>query len=294
MSRRVAQGLVPALLLALGAAACAPPVQGPPRAPRATGVRSDQPVGSVLPSDLGQVRVARGARSLVLSAGPAAPDPALIAAAADAAVQAVTDVWGSDWDRFGSYVLVGGPRDLAAVLGRPPEQVRGLVAVAVQGRVVVDGSALAALPASGRSVVLAHETTHLATGAAGQDGVPMWLEEGFADYVGLRRSSVAVRTAAAPLLDRVRRDGLPDVLPSDADFAAGRADLGASYAGAWLACRYLAERYGEAELVALYRATAAGGGSPEHNLEAALTAGPGTTTAAVTEGWRRAVWGLVA
>lgn len=265
-------------------------------------VVADDPVGAALPWDLGALRAAHGRHSLVLAvADPDEPTEAVAGADAealaeveDAAVEAVTRVWGSDWARSALVVAVPGGAGLAAVLGRSADQVAGLAAVTTpEGFVVADGAALAAVPAAGRAVLLTHETVHLATGAASHDRVPMWLEEGFADEVALAASAVPVRTAAAPLLEQVAASGLPAALPTDlptdAAFTAARADVGATYAAAWLGARAIARRHGEAGLVAVYRATAAGRGTPPENLEAALRETLGSTTAAITADWRRDV-----
>ncbi|MFE2144596.1 hypothetical protein ACFXA3_23145, partial [Streptomyces sp. NPDC059456] len=60
---------------------------------------------------------------------------------------------------------------------------------------------------------------------------------------------------AAPALGRaVRRGELPGALPADREFAFG-ADpeaMARAYEGAWLACRLIASRWGDAALVRLY------------------------------------------
>ena len=82
-----------------------------------------------------------------------------------------------------------------------------------------------ALPATGRQVLLTHEITHLATGSAGDANVPLWLVEGFADYVGLLRSGLRVDSVAAAVLDPVRSgQPAPAALPADRAFDAGSAE----------------------------------------------------------------------
>jgi hypothetical protein len=66
---------------------------------------------------------------------------------------------------------------------------------------------------------------------------------------------VPVSRSASQILAQVRRDGEPATLPTEADFAPDDSRLGASYESAWLACRLIAERYGERRLVAFYRAS---------------------------------------
>ena len=86
-------------------------------------------------------------------------------------------------------------------------------------------------------MVITHELTHVATGATRGGRVPMWLSEGFADYVGYRDAGIPVRTAAAELAAEVRAGILPARLPGPGDFAPGAPRLAQAYEEAWLACR---------------------------------------------------------
>jgi hypothetical protein len=109
----------------------------------------------------------------------------------------------------------------------------------------------------GAQVVVSHETTHVATKATFAD-VPTWLLEGFADYVALAHAGIPVGTAASQILERIRRDGPPDSLPTTEDLDPAAPGLGATYEEAWLAARFIAREYGEDELVAFYRKVSAG------------------------------------
>lgn len=256
-------------------------------------VVDDQPVGASLPWDLGAVTEAAGRSSLVLSVRPASLPAAQVAAEGDRAVTAVDDVWGRDWSRRALLVLVAGSEPLAALLGRSPDGVSGLVALATTDRVTVDATALGALTEPAQQALLTHEVTHLATRAPGSTSVPTWLEEGFADYVGLRGSSLPQAQLLAPLVARVRAAGRPTRLPSGADFQPGSATIGAAYTEAWTAVRLLAQTHGEAAVVRLYRATAAGTGSADANVAAAFRAVLGTTVEAFTLAWRAEIARLV-
>ncbi len=100
-------------------------------------------------------------------------------------------------------------------------------------------------------VVMSHEATHVATVAA-TSGVPMWLLEGFADYVALRDTDLPLSTTAGQIAERVRDQGVPDALPGSGEFDSTTTHLGATYEAAWLACVELAEAGGEDALVELY------------------------------------------
>jgi hypothetical protein len=103
-------------------------------------------------------------------------------------------------------------------------------------------------------VVLTHEITHVATRAATSATTPMWLSEGFADWVGYSGTDRTTRQTAPELAADVAAGRIPAHLPSDADFATTAPHLAQSYEAGWLACRMVAERWGSGRLTALYQA----------------------------------------
>ncbi len=109
----------------------------------------------------------------------------------------------------------------------------------------------------GAQVVVTHEATHVATAAA-TSPAPIWLVEGFADYVALSSQRLPLSTTAAHIATLVRRHGPPLHLPGRVEFAPGAHDLEARYESAWLACRLLARTGGAPSLVAFYRSVDAG------------------------------------
>jgi hypothetical protein len=108
------------------------------------------------------------------------------------------------------------------------------------------------LGAKGSQIVMSHEATHVATHAA-TTSMPTWLLEGFADYVALDHVRLPVAVTASQILAQVRKHGVPRHLPGKAEFDTANTALGASYESAWLACRLIGERYGEAKMIAFYR-----------------------------------------
>ncbi|HUR01710.1 MAG TPA: hypothetical protein VM347_04160 [Nonomuraea sp.] len=199
--------------------------------------------------------VVRGARSVVVG-HPAATDLLRdLARRADAAGSRVSAVLGRP---VRPVVLVpGSTAEAARVAG--VGSVAGLAAVADGGRVVVVPEYFGRLTPTGRDVVLAHELTHV---AAGTERLPVWLYEGFADYVGYRDAGLPVRVAAAELAAKVRAGRLPGGLPGPKAFAPSFREpvrLARAYQEAWLACRFIAERFGEGTLVRLYRDAQTGG-----------------------------------
>jgi hypothetical protein len=123
---------------------------------------------------------------------------------------------------------------------------------------------------------LAHEFTHAAMGPLTNiSETPLWLVEGIAEYVGYRTGEVN-DVAVGGALHQV---GIPDALPTDDTFYE-KAD---NYLTAWLACRMIVQRYGQAKLLALY-AYFDGGGSV--TVDSGLRQVLGLSTAQFTSAWQ--------
>ncbi|MEU6573049.1 hypothetical protein [Streptomyces sp. NPDC046805] len=261
--------------------------------------------------DEGPVAAVRGEHSLVLGVGQSGDRLHAYARLADHAVPAVTQTWGTAWTR---HVLVLVPRSLdgmAGLLGSPASSYRGIAAVttgetgaAKRGatrpktagagtvrtpadRVIVNPDAYALLGDVGKQVVLTHETTHVATRAVTTPATPLWLSEGYADWIGYLGTG-RTSTQVAPELWRAVQDGhAPAALPTDKDFAfSGDATkLAMAYEGGWLACRMIADHWGEVRLGEFYRAVGTRGkraGAVEDALRKVL----GTTPEGFTGRWR--------
>ncbi|WP_248959405.1 hypothetical protein [Sphaerisporangium perillae] len=179
-------------------------------------------------------------------------------------------------------ILVPATTEQAAALAAPAA-VGGLAAVAAADHVIVEPRSFARLTGTGRDVVLAHELTHVAMGAAMDGRTPKWLVEGFADYVGYLHAGLPVARAAAELAEEVRAGAPPEALPGPGAFAAGSARLAQAYEEAWLACRYVAGRFGERALVTLYRESRRG------DPDTALTRTLGMSEEEFTAAWREYV-----
>lgn len=137
------------------------------------------------------------------------------------------------------------------------------------------------LDAPGAQVVITHEAAHAATDAPTNPNRPMWLVEGFADYVALRDTKLPLSKTAGQILAQVRENGAPEHLPGKTEFNSRSEHFGAEYEAAWLACEVLAEAGGEKALVDLYEET--GRGVP---LEKALQASFGFGEDELTARWR--------
>ncbi|NDU72237.1 hypothetical protein GWI34_06310 [Actinomadura sp. DSM 109109] len=236
--------------------------------------------------DCGPLTVVRGRTGLVAGDGSGLD---AIARRLDAAVPVVTSVVGKGWAQR-AVALVPADASLASALAGPGQSLGQIAALATvapaagkgrgEDRVVVSPGTFGRLNELGRDVVLTHELTHVATGGARDRRTPLWLIEGFADYVGYRRAKISTRAAAGELRREVAAGRTPTALPAAAAFAGGSPRLSQAYQEAWLACRMVADRYGEAALVRLYRAA---GRAPE---AAALRDVLGLTRERFTALWR--------
>ncbi|SHL86092.1 hypothetical protein [Actinacidiphila paucisporea] len=244
--------------------------------------------------DQGKVTVVRGAHSLVLGLGDARTLRGY-AADADLAVPQVQHAWGrAGWP--GSVVIEapGTLDQLGALLAADPADYKGIAAVttgelggspkAPADRVLVNPAAFGQLSAFGRQVVLTHETTHVATRLATSTRTPLWLSEGFADWVAYRESGRPAPEIAPELAKDVAAGHVPAALPAAADFRPTSTDLAQAYEGGWLACRMIADQWSPATLTALYRAAGA-----DADLDAVLRAGLHLSLADFTLRWREYV-----
>jgi hypothetical protein len=250
------------------------------------------------PWDYGRLLAVRGRASLVLGHPSDSGSLPGIAAAVDAAVPAVTDVWGPNWTRRVAVLVPGSQREVSALLGASAAALTDISGVAVSDagepngappsgqRLVLNPAAPHRLSPTGLGIVVRHEVTHIASAASTGPSSPRWLVEGFADYVGNRGSGQSVRAAAPELRADVARGQLPAALPADAAFAAGGAGLPQVYEQSWLACRLVAAEAGPAGLVRLYRLVGASTDSPRAAVAAALQATLRESPAAFTAQWR--------
>ncbi|GAA3173052.1 hypothetical protein GCM10017688_24500 [Streptomyces ramulosus] len=240
--------------------------------------------------DQGPVAAVRGRHALVLGAAGDRGRLADLARRADAAVPAVTAAWQGRWSGQVVIEAPGSVAGMAQLLGSgDPSAYAGIAAVttgeagaqakAPADRVIVNPEAYADLNDTGRAVVLAHEITHVATRTATTGDTPLWLSEGFADWVAYRGKRHTAAAAAPELSRAVAAGHPPRRLPADADFGfTGRADrLAKAYESGWLACRMIADTWGEAKLRAFYRAA---GGVPAREGHA----GPGVRSASPSAG----------
>ncbi|MGZ4748642.1 MAG: hypothetical protein ACXVYY_16330 [Oryzihumus sp.] len=236
---------------------------------------------------LDQLRVRRTARTVVMAA-PHAP-LRRFAGLADRAVVDVDKVL-PRWRGTLVVEVPGSQAQLDQILGSDDHTYDAIAAVTT----TVDGSTRPSAPVHvfvnppvfdplgrhGSQIVLSHEATHVATGAATAT-MPTWLLEGFADFVALDHVDLPVSVTASQILGQVRKKGAPDHLPGAHEFDPANTALGASYEAAWLACRLIGQRYGERAMIAFYRQS-----ERDHGTTRAFHDVLGTDQAAFTRAWR--------
>lgn len=246
--------------------------------------------------DLGRVGVVRGAHVLVIGTADASTLRSYVAQG-DAAIERVTRVWGENWPRRAVLVVPSTQEQMGQLLKRADglDQIAAVTVgelssdgsgAAGSDRVVINPSAFARLGVTGRRVVLTHELTHVAVRGSTPAAVPIWLSEGFADYVGYQGVDLGRRTVAADELALVRQGEGFTRLPVVDDFDPSRTTIAPAYSAAWLACSLIADRYGQQALVRLYRTTATSrDNDPDRALSQAFHTVLGTSQAAFTKSW---------
>jgi hypothetical protein len=242
---------------------------------------------------LGEFRVHEGDRSLIVSTDPKA-DLASYARIVDQAIEDVTAIWGGKWSRRVVLYLPANQNQMEYVLGARLNTYGQIAAVTtaeaaervpgVPVRMVANPVLFRRLNAQGRRIVLTHETTHVASNATAS-AVPLWLAEGFADYVAFATVDVSTSSAANELFKAVRAGRSPKALPAPGAFAASSKQLAIAYESSWLACRLIATKYGQSELVEFYRTVHAG--NPTTGLRDAFRTKLGTTQERFVVDWQR-------
>jgi hypothetical protein len=207
----------------------------------------------------GRVAAAGSARTLAVATSEAAARR--LDAQARAAVRTVTRTLPA-WR--GQLVIEAPPTQVGfeAASGLPESQARGIAAVTTTTEpsgsprppvhVYLNPAVFDPLGPRGQQIVVSHEATHVAVGAANTN-LPLWLSEGFADYVALRFSPLPETVLGAQITSLVRKEGAPEHLPGTAEFDGSNPDVGAWYEGAWIAVDLLGEKYGTERLLRFYR-----------------------------------------
>lgn len=249
------------------------------------------------PWDFGPCVVVTTGRGLVLTHPAREAMAKRVAGELDAAVQAVSGVWGAAWPQQVVVILPDSNEEMKALVG-PNFPVESVVAVSVADRVDVDRkvaegqrvvmSATSAdtLSVTALRIVLRHEFTHIAARSSTVDGSPMWVLEGFADYVGYRDSGIPLAQAAPDLNAAMVASGPPRRLPTDEEFRGQGRTLDMAYQQSFSAARFVADKLGEDKLIELYRVLAAAGRAGPDRIDELLVSVVGLNAEQFVAGWQ--------
>lgn len=240
------------------------------------------------------VGVVRSKHTMVIGAGPQSRLERY-ARTAERSVSRVSRVWGDDWPEYVVVIVPATQAQMERMVGVEPDSQNAVAAVTTSvGRVdpskashiVLNPEPFDKIGSLGRIVVLTHETTHVAAHAT-VSTMPVWLSEGFADYVGFHESGLSTAVIAQEFLAEVRRSGGPEELPGGPDFDPQAKALDQAYESAWSACKYIAYRWGTDTLVEFYRVM--DGAKSEAEQDEAYETVLNTTREDFVARWRRYV-----
>lgn len=250
------------------------------------------------PWDFAELHPVATRTGLVIGHGDNRAQTERVAAHLDAAVAEVSQVWGRRWPQRVGVLLPGSQQELSELVG-PEFSGDGIAAVAIADRVDherdrVEGQRVVLNPSTAQRLserslhsVLVHEVTHIAARKDTVDGSPMWLLEGFADYVGYLNNPASDARLAPDLARLVRTSGAPRELPTERAFHRSGRSLDLAYQQSWSFVDYLAERFGQERVVRLYREIAGTGDTDE--VDVALREVLGTGQERLLADWSRAL-----
>jgi hypothetical protein len=250
------------------------------------------------PWDFGPCVVTTTERGIVLSHPGHEPMVDRLVRELDTSVEAVNEIWPTSWSGRVALLLPDSPGEMRALVGADDFPVESVVAVATADRVVnktrtvagqrvvLSPSGVRALSIASLRIVLRHEITHVAARADTVDGSPIWVLEGFADYVGYRDSGITLAEGAPDLAQRVRRNGLPTALPENRAFNSRGSAMSLAYQQSWSLARYISERYGERALISVYRKLAGAGAVSAKETDTMLRGVLGVDRAGLVAGWQ--------
>jgi hypothetical protein len=216
--------------------------------------------------DFDRLTTERRGRFLLLSHpcrgnGPCGRAPVGATALAATALERVADYWPVQWRR---RVAVLVPRDADELerLLQVTFDVENFVAFATSSvevregidytghRIVLNPGAFVGRATESTFEILAHELLHVATRGSSGPFIPVWVEEGFAEYVGTAGDPDALTTFNA----RVAAGLFDGRLPEDFEFTIGsRTDIFVSYQESLSAVHYFIDRWGIRRFVRFYR-----------------------------------------
>lgn len=215
------------------------------------------------PWDLGPVEVVEGHGVLGIFDSGSVGRAGELVEVVERAVDDVSGVLPFDWSRHVVLYALTDTRVLNGLDGLPGDDPEALDAVAfpVPGRRGEPGLAGTRFLLHPRMLevgpgelarLVRHEITHVAVGGR-DDGAPLWLSEGIAEWVSVQPLPDAARLVSGAALAEARRG--PRSLPDDEGFNSG--SVGAHYGLSWWACQTIVDMYGAPVLWRLLEAMSA-------------------------------------
>lgn len=161
----------------------------------------------------------------------------------DESVRGVADILDISWAKRVDVVIPASDSELVSLVGPAFADMAGIAIRDGSGqRVVINRVRAASLSDMELRVLLRHEITHVATRDLTSDSAPLWLVEGFADWVAFHGLGLSLRQAAPKLTSDV------SALPTD--FGGPGRDL--AYQQAYSIMVYLESRLGERGVVEFF------------------------------------------
>jgi len=223
--------------------------------------------GHAEPWDRREIVVREGNNVLVLADAQDRNDVDELVGLADAAVKEVAAMWPKRWRKRVVISAVRDPRLIETYFRTELQSSENVAAIAVpvftevvdwvnepRGEAELASNRVIINPRyfepdnDFNALLLTHEIAHVATNADTWAGAPTWLVEGAAEYTAWRGMGAAGADDLPPSLERQVKAGAVE-LPGYDFF---QTDIQANYTVGEFACRYIAERYGEATLRKLY------------------------------------------
>jgi hypothetical protein len=215
---------------------------------------------------------------------------------AERALRRVDLYWRAPWHKRVVIVVPTTLRALAAML-QTTYDLDNFVAFAtaavdvdegfdyVGERILFNPESIAHRPEDQVLTILSHELTHVATRPHSGPFVPVFVEEGIADYIGHDADAAALQFFDA----LVAEGGFDGRLPGDIEFQIGSGtDIYTSYQEAHSATRFFVERWGFARLERFYKEVgrpAVAPGTTRYHVDRALRATIGIGLHAFERAW---------
>jgi hypothetical protein len=237
--------------------------------------------------DGGQLAVVRSRRVVGVFSADHGDNPNDVLLMSEQALDRVALVRPGGWTGRILLIAVRDRNVFDTYFGRNPDRVGQVAAIAVPyytgvadwdhgstyaaTRIIFNPDQLSAAPDQ-LSSDLVHEFTHAAMAPVTTPSTPTWLVEGFAEYVSYRGRDIS----ASALRQALRGVPTTDLVAGDSFY-----ETASSYVTAWLACRMIAERFGEARLMRLYEAFRV-----QHSEDAAVREVLGISRATLVKQWQ--------